>query len=138
MPKPLNILRSRVLRLGLLVFQAVWFNIIVPGHQRGAVALPGETCSACQANADACCPDMAEPPPAHPKAPAAPEGDPASHCAICHFAAALSTPPAIESSPPPLELLDLIEPNVVERSAAVSFSAPYYGRAPPVPSFQLV
>jgi hypothetical protein len=103
-PEPLNILRSRTLRLAILVLQA-------------------------------CCPDMAEPP-AHPKAP--PAGDPASHCAICHFAAALSVPPAIESSPPALELLENVEPAVVERAAAVSFQGTYYGRAPPTASFHLV
>lgn len=134
MPKPLNILRSRTLRLAILALQAVWFNVIVPGHRRGAVALPGERCAACQA--DACCPDMAESPPDHPKAP--PAGDPSSHCAICHFAAALSVPPAIESSPPALELLENVEPAVVERAVAVKSDATYYGRAPPAPSFQIV
>lgn len=136
MPEPLNILRSRILRLTVLALQAVWFNVIVPGHRRGVVALPGETCPACHADAEACCPDMADPPPAHPKAP--PAGDPASHCAICHFAAALSVPPAIDFAPPALELLDRIEPAVVERAAAVTFHVPYDGRAPPSASFHLV
>lgn len=132
----LNILRSRGLRVAILLLQAVWFNAIVPGHQRGMVALPGETCAACQPDTDACCPEMAAPKPPQRKAPAS--GDPASHCAICHFAAALSTPPAIEFSPPPLTFLQSIEPAVVERAAAVLFTTPYDGRAPPAVSFHFV
>lgn len=132
----LTILRSRFIRIAALLFQALWLNVIVPGHQRGAVALPGETCPACQADADACCPEMAEPPPVHPSAPA--PGDPASHCAICHFAAALFNPPAIDFSPPALELLESIKPAVWERATAIRFDPTYDGRAPPAPSFQFV
>lgn len=137
----LNILRSRTLRVAILLLQAVWFNVIVPGHRRGEVALPGEACAACHPQAVACCPEMADSAPDKPKAPAsgAPaSGDPASHCAICHFAAALSTPPAMEFSPPPLTFLESIDLPVVERAAAVLFVAPYDGRGPPAVSFHFV
>jgi hypothetical protein len=132
----LNILRSRALRVAILLLQAVWINAIVPGHRRGEVALPGETCAAYQPHASSCCAEMAEIPPARHKAPRS--GDPASHCAICHFAAALATPPAITLSPPPLTFLESIEPLVVERATAVLFVAPYDGRAPPDVSFHFV
>lgn len=136
----LSILRSRTLRLAVLLFQAAWLNIVVPGHKRGIVKLPGETCPACQsqptAEAEACCPDMAPAAPAHPEAP--PSGDPASHCAICQFAVALFIPPAIDLTPPPLELVEEAEPLVVERPSAVCFRAPYHGRAPPASSFHFV
>jgi hypothetical protein len=131
-----KILRSRSLRVAVLLFQAVWLNAVVPGHQRGAVALPGETCAACHASAESCCPDMAEGPPARPESPA--PNDPASHCAICHFAAALFAAPPIDLSPPAHKFLKTIDPLPPEGTAVIAFCASYYGRAPPAASFQRV
>src|SRR5205823_4516041 len=79
--------------IALLIFQAVWLNVIVPGHTRGSVALPGSAPYACADSpiAHRCC-----------HAPA-PKDDPPSpgnrgKCAICFFAARLSTPPAIDAT----------------------------------------
>ena len=88
----LNFIRSRGLRLIVMLLQAAWFNVVVPGHRRGAVALPAEQCAAQSCAMDACCPEMAGDATAPRKAPAS--GDPAAHCAICQFATALFTPPA--------------------------------------------
>lgn len=95
-------MRSRALRIAILLFQALWLNVIVPGHQRGVVRLPGEDCPECREVATAqpaCCED--EP---REKHPAKPQRDPALHCAICYFAARLSPAPFVDLTPPPLRL----------------------------------
>jgi hypothetical protein len=133
----LSILRSRALRLSVLLFQAVWLNAVVPGHRRGAVRLPGESCAACGvAQHDACCPEMAGQPPARPAVPVS--KDPAAHCAICYFAAMLSTPPAIDCSPPAHRLLEIHKPPVALERPSLPLIASYDGRAPPGSSFQLL
>src|SRR5947209_6739700 len=93
--------------IALLLCQALWLNVVVPGHTRGAVSLPGaRPCPDCFASpgygtrpADAagtCCP--------HKHAPGGPDGR-ASHCAVCYFAAVLMVPPAVEWAPCPTGLL---------------------------------
>ncbi|HEY2585569.1 MAG TPA: hypothetical protein VGI81_07390 [Tepidisphaeraceae bacterium] len=127
-----------MLRVAVLLFQTVWLNAIVPGHRRGAVALPGEECAACKVTApqpDACCPDMADETPAKPAAPTS--KDPVAHCAICYFAAMLSTPPAVEWSPPAHRLLEISKPPVAAERPSLPLIPSYDGRAPPAGSFQL-
>src|SRR4051794_35307660 len=89
----------RAALISLLVFQAVWLTVILPGHTRGAVTLPGykpadsESCAGC-------CPQHSGT--SDPATPADPGR--AAHCAICFFAARLSVPVAIDLTPQPLEL----------------------------------
>jgi hypothetical protein len=122
-------MRSRVLRIAILLFEALWLNVIVPGHRRGVVALPGERCSTCATQvvvAKACCANKAHP-------AKAPDGrDPAEHCAICYFAARLSAPVVIDFTLPPLALIGFAEPRQAEEAPAIHFFATYDGRAPPV------
>lgn len=132
----LSILRSPALRLAVLLFEAVWLNAVVPGHRRGAVELPGESCAACAvAQPEACCPEMGDPQPTKPAVPVS--KDPAAHCAICYFAAMLSTPPAIDCTPPAHRLLEIHKPPVALERPSLPLIASYDGRAPPGSSFQL-
>jgi len=69
-------LRWRPFHLALLIFEAILFNVVIPGHTRGIVQLPGspeaKACGCC-----ACCGSR----PASGKT-----GDPlrkANNCAIC-------------------------------------------------------
>jgi len=122
-------MRCRALRLVLVVFEALWLNVIVPGHQRGAVALPGEPCPACQpqvATSEPCCDD-----PPFEKQPARPQKDPAAHCAICYFAARLSTPVVIDLTLPPLRLLEVRPPVAGDVRTYCPTTLPYDGRGPP-------
>jgi hypothetical protein len=125
-------MRSRAARIAVLLFQALWLNVILPGHRRGIVALPGSECESCRL---ACAPACHHSPgDSKDSVPV----DPAAHCAICHFAAMLSLPPAIEVAPTTHRFLELRPAPIIERSASVPFPGTYDGRAPPALNFQPV
>jgi hypothetical protein len=123
---------GRGFRITLLLFEALWLNVIVPGHQRGIVRLPGDACVNCsQPSEDPPCCQTKE----QPKSNDCPtRGDPAEHCAICHFAAMLMVPPAIEPSPPPHGLLELLPIPEATPFISPSLLMTYDGRAPPANS----
>jgi len=120
---------NRSLRVALIVFQVFWLNVLLPGHTRGVIVTPGnEQESLLDRAAGDCCHPSSSP------AKSAPTDSQrrAAHCAICFFAAHLSTPPVIDLSAPPLgltETLDSLAPTVVY---SASFTPTYLGRAPPV------
>jgi hypothetical protein len=130
-----TILRWRLMRIALLLFEAAWLNIIVPGHQRGIVQDPGEPCAACAAaHAEACHAAGPSGRPGHvPPMP----GDPASHCAICHFAAMLMLPPVADFTAPKLELLELGRAEITDSTCLISFHATYFSRGPPASNLVL-
>jgi hypothetical protein len=128
-------MRWRTLRIAVLVFQAIWLNVVVPGHKRGAVADAGWSCAACDAlpapQADSSCPRCdSNGPPTHGNQPPA-HDDPAQHCAICHFAAHLSLPPAIDLSLSPHFLVETAQAFTAASAPAFTFASTYDGRAPP-------
>jgi hypothetical protein len=123
-----RLVRSRHFRVAFLAFQFLWLNVIVPGHRRGVVSLPGMECSACAADAGhtvhACCPSG-------PKSPQPIPADKADRCAICFFAARLSPTVAIDFTHPPLRLIGVsdLAPELINHSPDFAFT--YLGRAPP-------
>ncbi len=124
-------LRTRPVAVFLLVYQAVFLNVVLPGHTRGAVTLDGRhTADWC-----CCCGGGAEARPAPDrKGPSAPSQRDRDHCAFCHFAARLVPPvvPDVRLAPPGL-LVVLTTP----RPAAIAPAArivTYYGRGPPTPA----
>jgi len=122
-------MRGRALRILLLVFEALWLNVMVPGHQRGVVPLPGEKRAVCEAQAT----DSCDCPTAQPSAPPKEKGrgDPAKRCAICYFAARLCTPPVIDLTLPPLRLIELLPFPAPDARESDQFVPTYYGRGPP-------
>lgn len=131
-------MRWRTPKIAFLLFQALWLNVIVPGHQRGVVALPGESCATCeqaQASSDDCCPMEAKSKPQ--KAPA-PKGDPALHCAICYFAARVTPPETIDLTPPPLRFAHVAPVPEADICTSVATTLTYEGRAPPAGFTSLV
>jgi len=123
-------LRSRGLRLAVLCFQFLWLNIVIPGHRRGIVQLPG--------SGPSCCESAASPAPLRPccqkasKQPTPTRSDPVSRCAICFFAAHLSTAPAIDFTHPPLRLIARTEPPAPARALPADFFPTYFACGPPI------
>jgi hypothetical protein len=123
-------MRRRGLSIALLVFEALWLNVIVPGHTRGIVPLPGSACPRCQAKLALAGHDGLGTSRQHPD-DQKPCGDPAGNCAICHFAVRLTLPPVIDLTPPRLQLIATCP---VARAVAPCSLHPkltYHGRAPP-------
>jgi hypothetical protein len=131
-----------------VVWLALWFGVIVPGHKRGLVLLPGgeppvqtkpasaETCplaGVMVGTTRGCCPGSSVP--VSPTAPGSPDGPskmPVTHCAICYLAGVLDVPPAPDFAPKPLELLEILPwPAPVAVDPQPSLQT-YLGRAPPV------
>lgn len=96
-------MQSQALRILMLFWVLLWFGVIVPGHTRGMLRLPGSesveldgareatngpTCSI-DASLPSCCQQPGSPTNNDRKTP--PLG---TKCAICHMAANLDAPPA--------------------------------------------
>jgi hypothetical protein len=98
-------LRLSRLILGLLLLQQAFFlNVLVPGHTRGQMTLDGKHepdtggCSAC------CCNKPATP----VKERGAPSRRDRDQCAVCQFVAGLTSVPVVRLTLPELGLLDLL------------------------------
>jgi hypothetical protein len=117
--------RWRPLHLAILLFQFFWLNVIVPGHRRGMVQMPGSP-AACPC----CCCDapITKSPNSKSQAPA---GNP-GNCAICNFMAHLTLPAPIDFSLAPLRFLHHISPERAVSLAARRVLLPFDGRGPPI------
>ncbi len=127
-----------------VVWLALWFGVIVPGHKRGLVLLPGgsggtgggpsavtqsqpgKPCPLAKmmSASGKCCPSS--------RTPASPSpGGPVTHCAVCYLTGVLDVPAAPDLAPKPLELLQTLpwpKPIAVASAPTTQF---YLGRAPP-------
>jgi hypothetical protein len=124
-----------------IIWLALWFGVIVPGHKRGLVLLPGggeraasttvvtqddEPCPLAQmmAVSGKCCPSSRTPSQSSP-------GGPASHCAVCYITGVLDVPLPPDFAPRPLELIQILPwPKPVTVASAPTTHI-YQGRAPP-------
>ncbi|NBC11252.1 MAG: hypothetical protein GVY24_05875 [Planctomycetes bacterium] len=107
-------MRRKALRILALAWVLAWFGIVLPGHQRGAVRLPGQSSDTTEAETTAAAPG-GKPCPLCVREPGGGEGDDSPAvpirggcCAICQFMATLSTPPIFVFDPPDSYLLDLL------------------------------
>src|SRR5436305_2037273 len=123
-------MRRRGFSIALLLFEALWLNVIVPGHTRGIVPLPGSACPRCVAHAAQTCHGSSATSPHHPD-DGRPCGDPAGNCAICHFAVRLTLPPVIDLTPPRLQLVETCRAERTVVPSSIRLNLTYYGRAPP-------
>jgi hypothetical protein len=124
---------SRSFRILLIAFQALWLNVVLPGHTRGAITLGGggnDACCQVPVTAKACCKTGDA---THKKsAPTAPNDNRKARCAVCFFAARVVPPPVFDLTPAPLELLCLRSVAAPERPTSFATRPlPYHGRAPP-------
>ncbi len=122
-------MRCRAGRIALLVFQAVWLNVILPGHQRGALTLPGDvdSCNSCQTTTP--CPQCAS---GNPETKRVPTPGDKARCALCFFAVRLTIPATVDLTAPLhgfVERLVFPTPAVCE---SLFRNPTYLGRAPPL------
>jgi hypothetical protein len=111
----------------LLVFQALFLNVIVPGHTRGVITLSGKNSLASMA--DLGCPFCSGPLKNDPKK--APSRQDQSECAICHLAVRLTIAPVIDFRLGELGLLEIIPPPMPEQAPACVVVSVQYCRGPP-------
>lgn len=133
-------LRSRWIHFLSLSWAVLWFALIAPAHERGAVRLPGS--SGAVAGSDfsssvptieargSCCSvvsyagnDGETPSPR----PSQSEG-----CAICKLMATLSVPPAFSSAPVALGIVDLLDIFAPTDFISRDAWSDLYARGPPV------
>ena len=122
-----NFMARRAFCIALLLFQTLWLNVIVPGHTRGMVALPGSECDSCAQPARPCC-AQEHTDASHPK----PVRDPASRCSICYFAARVSLPPVIDFIPPRLGMVEVLDPPAPQSASSIPVARTLRDRAPPL------
>ncbi len=130
-------MRSTTLYKLTIIWLALWFGVIVPGHTRGVVRVPGaepppqpsanEVCPLAQmfSGTSRCgCPKPSRAPGGSPLTPA-------GSCAICQIIAVLNAPDPVDVGPPSPQLLDVLPwpaPRVAQRP---EFEHIYFGRGPP-------
>ena len=133
-------MRESTLHKLAVIWLALWFGVIVPGHKRGLVLLPGgepvqtkpvagEICPLAGIMVGTnrgCCPGS--------KSPASPSPAPlpVSHCAVCYLAGVLDVPAVPDLAPKPLELIEVLPwPTPVAVTSSPKLQT-YLGRAPPL------
>jgi hypothetical protein len=119
--------RSRGLHLAVLIFQALWLNVIVPGHQRGVVQLQGSEKVSQPVGCPFCCECGATSKNTKSNSPPAAPGN----CAICSFAAHLCVPPVVDLSLQQLRLLHRVPGEIAENLFARSILLTSDERGPP-------
>ena len=131
---------SRRLRWLVLCFTCVWFGMLVPVHQRGAITLPG-TPAVARGDGASHCSRMSDPSSACHKRLLGQQKDRsdgkraparARSCAVCHFIVALHAPPPVVSVEARLGLLEHLP---VEARAVAPLrhpALPFHGLDPPL------
>jgi hypothetical protein len=123
---------SRLILGALLLQQAFFLNVLVPGHTRGQITLDGKHeadsvgCAAC-----CCCKQPAVP----AKNPAGPSQKDRDQCAICQFVAGLTSVPVVRLTLPELGLLDLLPVPPPAVVVSLDLFPTYQACGPPVDAF---
>jgi hypothetical protein len=119
---------GRAFRICFIAFQAIWLNAVVPGHTRGVVTLGCES-DACEhtVKPHSCCPPAA----ASKNDKPSPTPEQKARCAVCAFAARVTTPPTVSFVPPRLELLCVADVVAARHVESADLRLTYLGRAPP-------
>ena len=104
----------------LLVLEALFFNVVIPGHARGMIELPGAD------RCPACCVARHSPQKNSPT-----DSQRTQNCAVCAFAAQLIVPPAADFAPPLTGTNEILPPPSAQQFEVAAFPQPYFGRAPP-------
>ena len=117
----------RALRWSFILLQVLWLNVVLPGHTRGVITLPGTDCAddrgvasvaQQQSDAHACCHGAAK----STRNDRTPTPRQRGACAVCFFAAHMAPPAPVVCGLLPLGLLEQIA--LPAQPAAVSIDRP--------------
>lgn len=127
-------MNSRTFRILLLGLLCLWFGVIMPGHERGQIVLPGGTgksvtrsCCAMRGGELAVMDTNCDPQQQKQK----PSREDQKRCALCQLIATLQVAQIPNLSLPPMGLLAISPPQRAIGVAHPAFSGPVLGRAPP-------
>jgi hypothetical protein len=112
----LNGVRNRWPRIFLAAFWFLWTSIIIPAHQRGAIAIAGSACCRCNDNQQ------------NSKSPA---NRSTTNCAVCQLAAHLMPATVVPVDLQPGELIELITLSPTQRPMVVEHPLCILARGPP-------
>jgi hypothetical protein len=110
---------------GFATLMAIWFAVVVPAHERGAVVVPGAEASS------SCCPTKpseGSKPPCHDDQS---DGDPVRRCALCQFLGTLDVAAAFVLDLPPAQIIAIHNASRPTDPASASPFGPGQSRAPP-------
>ena len=141
-------MRWRWVSIFLLVQQAVWLLVLLPGHRRGAMVVAGWEPANGSAGGGGCCTKVTpattsascHAPTAVPGGDGAvPEGavpgkddaDRASRCAVCHIAVRMMVAAPVDLSLPPLALMEVLPPDRPSERPSLQISPTYLACGPP-------
>jgi hypothetical protein len=105
--------------LALLLYEAMFLNVLVPGHTRGAITLSGGAVASCCASHQS------------RSSQHVPTQKDRENCAVCNFAARMSTPPVISWTMPKLGLVQLLPFPPPSVATSIDRRLPYLSRGPP-------
>jgi hypothetical protein len=122
-----NLSLRRLLGASLLLYQFFFFNILLPGHTRGAITLDGkhhpDGASCC-----CCCSDLPTPPAGSKQPPSQKDRE---NCAICNLAVRIMPTPIFTISLPPLTFLKAVDPDPIWQPVSITPISTCLERAPP-------
>ncbi len=121
---------TRAGRILFILYQAIFLNIVLPGHTRGSITLTGKSDNALQSSAAgcSCCVRKND----RTQKSNAPTPRDRANCAICHLAARITLPPTISFSLSPLGLVETLALPAPVHFDAFQFIPIYDGRGPPI------
>lgn len=131
-------MQSKNLRILLLAIFGLWFGIIVPGHERGVITVPGfkpachgTSCDDVQADAAKAraCGDC----PTDSRSKES-QRERARHCAVCQSVGVLGTPVVILFAPATVELIGCLPLPAYQSVAGIDLSDLTRSRGPPASS----
>jgi hypothetical protein len=125
---------SKLGRISLLAFQVVWLLVILPGHQRGAITLPGSPVAQASCDTQAVAESHSCCAPRHPSSDPkskTPDSDRTSHCAVCHYAIRMVFVAPPDLTVAPAGFVELMPVPRVHNQYARPISLVHDARGPP-------
>ena len=115
----------RFARAILALYVLVWFTVVVPGHTRGILTMPGEPQA--QSGAAACCASTSTDSNKNKK----PTPDQQRRCAVCFVAANYTVPVVFTFDPEPAECVAVANLAALAQVFSIDFPTPFWPVGPP-------